>query len=219
MLPAAGVPMLGNDRAGCCVFATFMHYLQVLAEYTHVKLPHGPTEQECISAYSAVTGYDPRIPSSDQGTYYAGQGGAFDYWIKHGIICGGKLNKLTDIVVLDQNNQIAMKDALNIGPVMFGAMMSESDVDSAFMWDDHQGPILGGHAFLGLGYETLLSGKTYWDMVTWNGSWRATDTWIAQAVDEAYLPLNLAFFNAQGLNPAALNFAQITAAMRVVRAG
>lgn len=215
-LPDTGVPMLGNEKCGCCVFATIFHYLECAAAYTRHPLPSAPTEAECIEAYSLVTGYDPDDPNTDLGTYVMGRGGAVEHWARVGIVCGGVRNRLARAATVNFKDPDALKQALALGPVMMGASMSEVDCLSPFMWDQQGGDMQGGHEFLCLGFETLSSGKTYYDVETWDGMWRATDDWVAHAVDECVIPLNRAFFDASGVSPSGLDWATVDRLMRAV---
>lgn len=217
--PSTGVPMLGNDVAGDCVWASGFHYLQLAAAYTRQPLPHPPTDHECLSAYSAGTGYSPGDPSTDNGTYVMGSGGFLDFWTRTGLMCGGRLNKLTNAAQVDFTDLDNFKQAVALGPVFVGASMSESDCYSPFMWEEHAGEILGGHEFLVTGYETISTGKTYFDVMTWDSEFRATDDWILSAVDEAVMALNRAFFDAKGINPASLDWVTVAGRMRAIAAG
>jgi hypothetical protein len=59
-------PMYGNDRYGDCVFAGAGHETQLWTALG--GKPATPDEQAVLDAYSAVTGFDPRDPATDQGT-------------------------------------------------------------------------------------------------------------------------------------------------------
>lgn len=213
-LPANGVPILGNDFCGCCVFASIMHYLQLCANYTLQPLPQDPTVDETVGSYSAVTGFDPNnLVATDKGTVFAGAGGAAEYWIKNGIVCGTVKNNLTNISTVDYRNIDLIKYALTLGPLFVGAIIRNDDATSPYMWDVGNSPIDGGHMFLFTGFEVLSSGKTYFDVLTWNGMWRATDAWVLAQVDEMYSPLNQAFFNKNNIDPAGIDWNALSSAL------
>ena len=58
--------MLGNDELGDCVFAGAAH--EVMLWTSEAGAMAGFSDAGVISDYSAVTGYDPTVPGSDQGT-------------------------------------------------------------------------------------------------------------------------------------------------------
>ena len=58
--------MLGNDIVGDCVIAGADH--ETLLWCQEGGSPVIFTDQDAIDDYSAITGYDPNDPSSDQGT-------------------------------------------------------------------------------------------------------------------------------------------------------
>jgi len=106
-----------------------------------------------------------------------------------------------------------LKLALTLGPVFGGAVVRRDDVLSSFMWDVGQSPIDGGHEFLLVDCETLSSGKTYFDVCTWDGMWRCTDDWVVAQMDEATMVLDPAFFGPSGLDPADMDMAAVSASM------
>ena len=90
--------MLGNDTVGNCVFCTAFHWIQQASLFIEQPLPTDPTTKECVDAYSAVTGYTPADPGTDNGTVVMGPGGLVEYWTRHGLLCGGVINMLTSAV-------------------------------------------------------------------------------------------------------------------------
>ena len=57
--------MLGNDSCGDCVFAALGHAIMAMSSYT--KAPLYPSADDCLADYSAITGYNPADPSTDNG--------------------------------------------------------------------------------------------------------------------------------------------------------
>ena len=211
-MPSTGIPMLGNDSCGCCVWASRLHYLQLAELYVNNNLVQ-PTDAECIGDYSACTGYDPSNPTTDQGTYVQGPGGAIEYWINKGVACAGKRYFLKNAVAVNHMDLDHLKLALTLGPVFGGATIRVDDALSPFMWDVGTSAIDGGHEFLIVDCETISTGKTYFDICTWDGMWRATDDWVVAQMDEATMVLDPAFFGPSGLDPADMDMAAISAGM------
>ena len=217
-LPDTGVDMLGNDAFGCCVWATSLHYIQLAALYVSGANLR-PTEEECLGpdGYGS-TGFDPTKPDTDKGTVVAGSGGALDHWIRNGMVCGGRRNFLRSAVIIEHTSLDQLRLALALGPVMAGANMTEADMNSLYMFIASGQPPKGGHEFLILGHETLASGKTYYDIETWDGMWRADDNWIQAQMDEACMPLDPAFFGPSGMDPADMDMASVAAAVARIKA-
>jgi len=195
--------MLGNDQWGCCVEASVCHFLQQVGLYTNQSVT--PTEAECLKIYSDVTGFNPADPNTDMGSVVAGRGGMLDHWSRNGVVVGGNLNKCGPVARVNFSNQLELQNAINVfGFVMIGANMTQDDVDSNFLWDAKTGPIVGGHEFLFTGFEKT-DHTTRYDVLTWNGLWRASDTWVHASVDEAYVVFDDAFINAGGKSPSGIN--------------
>ena len=215
--PDSGVPMLGNDFAGNCVWCTIFHWRQQASLYTGQPLPSAPTTNECIAAYTGATGYNSNDPSTDNGTVVMGPGGAVEYWTKTGVVCGGVLNKLTSAVTVNIRDPIELQIALSLGPVMVGASLSQANVDADYMWVAG-GPQIGGHEFLVQGCEIISNGDAYYDVETWDGQRRYGPDFASQNVDEAVMVLDVAFFDKAGIDPAGIDMAAVQSAMGALAA-
>lgn len=75
----------GNDALGDCVFAEDAHYIAVVTGNAGKLFSY--TRALTVADYSAVTGYDPSNPSSDQG---ADPTVDLDYRVSHGYADGSK---------------------------------------------------------------------------------------------------------------------------------
>jgi hypothetical protein len=208
--PKGGIPMLGNDQFGCCVEASMCHYIQMANLYVRCmgdgtpELPT-PTEDECLAIYSAITGFDPTNPATDQGTVFLGQGGALEYWVNHGITVGGKLNKATHGATVNVKDQREIKKAIELfGFVFTGATLTEDNVQSGFMWRPDNSPIAGGHEFLTCGY-----GPGFYQVLTWDGNWRYVPEWEMSHVDEMVIVSDPALFDKHGIDPAGVSLATL----------
>lgn len=214
--PLAGIGMVGNDRYGCCVEASIAHYLAAIANYTDPNAQLTPTEADVLTLYTAITGFNPDDPNTDLGTYFMGPGGAVEYWIRNGVTIGGRSNKPEAVVTVNHRDLQHVKQAINMfGFVFTGANMKQADVDSAFLWLPTEGPVIGGHEFLLAGYENV-AGHDYFDVITWNGMWRASDDWILSSVDECAAVLNRSFVNAGGTDPAGVAWADLEQDLQII---
>lgn len=211
--------MLANDQVGDCVCAAILHLILQQESYTLAPTkPVLPTDAEAIALYSAVTGYVPGNPATDQGTYMLGAGGAMSYWSTHGVTCGGTLNK--PLAFLQVGNATEYKQAISLfSNLLIGIRLPQAIVaadEVPEVWCDFSGPIAGGHEIILVGYETLPSG-VYYDLVSWGQLYRCTEEFLLGTVDEAVTVLNPAFMNAQGLNPAGINLAALQADMAALQ--
>src|SRR6476660_47179 len=78
--PGVRWPMYANDRFGDCVFASCGHLigLWTMAESGQEVLF---ADQEVLAWYSAVTGFNPNRPWTDQGAVIQD---SLDYWVSRG---------------------------------------------------------------------------------------------------------------------------------------
>jgi hypothetical protein len=60
------IGLLANDRFGCCVWAGADHETMIWNKYAGIDVLF--RDEDCLSDYTAVTGFDPSNPSSDGGT-------------------------------------------------------------------------------------------------------------------------------------------------------
>ena len=161
--------MLANDSLGDCVIAMMIHTIETFFIAAGMR-PPAFTAQDAISLYSAITGYDPADPSTDQGT---DEGQALTYWQQTGISCAAdkSLHKIAGAVAVDQTSRAerhlamfefdAVEYAIQLPLTWQGAsswtgVPSDSDPNSApGSW--------GGHGVAGRAYDA--SGKE--DIETW----------------------------------------------------
>lgn len=211
-LPDDGVPILGNADYGCCVEASVCHFLQELGLY--LKQPVTPTTDECLAAYSAVTGFNENDPTTDQGTAMLGKGGMVEYWQTHGIKVGGQLNKCGPVAQVNFKNPAELQTAIYLfGFVFMGGQLSQANVDSPFMWLAGS-PKIGGHEFLFTGFERTEHAVRY-DILTWDGMWRTDDIWVNSSVDEALVVFDAAFFDARKVSPGGIDIASLQEDMKL----
>jgi hypothetical protein len=194
-------PMMDNDKIGDCAIATVGHLIQLYTSYTK-KTPIVMNDEEIIHMYSAVSGYNPNNPASDQGCVISS---VLNYWINNGVQIGGYSDKIS---------------LLWFGGVYIGINMplAWQSADSWTLPSNTHGNNApgswGGHAVPIVAYDH--TGVT---VITWGE--KMVMTWDALAVycDEAWAVISADFINQQGLTPANFDWTYLLAAMSHIRAG
>jgi hypothetical protein len=184
--PGVRWPMYANDSLGICVFSSCGHEVgmwTLAASGREVLF----TDSEVISWYSAVTGYDPRRPWTDQGTVIQD---ALDY----GVRTGYSGHKLAGYVSVQPRNIDHFRIGCEIfGGVKLGLAMPaawQSQTGPGKVWDagpNTRGPwspaSWGGHDVPVVAFDR--DGMT---VVTWGAEQRLSWAGLAAYCDEAWLP-------------------------------
>lgn len=93
--------MLANDRLGDCVIAMMLHSIEDFHLDAGTPVP-AFTDADAIKIYSAITGYDPNDPNSDQGT---NETTAMTYWEHPGLqTSDGMDHQIVATVAVDPSN-------------------------------------------------------------------------------------------------------------------
>jgi hypothetical protein len=209
-VPPAKLDILGNDTIGDCVIAAMMHYAQ--AETANTSNPLTPNTQLTIETYSAITGYDPNDPNTDQGTTWID---ALTYWKKHGIPLldsTGKevIHQILGWASLDLSSVAQQRYACDLfGGTLMGIQCPQSAEDDTTNWTYvPNSPIVGGH-----GINREGQGGAGWHIGSW-GLW-IPGTWefSLKLADEDYVVTTPAWVNAQGKSPSGLDLNELLAAM------
>lgn len=214
----ADVPVwkcLANDNAGDCVPAYVMHQIMQQSWYLNPGKGVIPTDSETLALYSAVTGYDPSNPATDQGTYVLGDAGIMQYWLKHGVTCGGVLSRLQAYLALDPRNPTHIRQAVNIfGGVGVGINFPMRLMDAPelpFVWTAMPGPREGHEIFIPA-YETVGS-TVFYDLISWGENFRIPEPDLLQIIEEAVCVFSEQFVDARGVNAAGVKKAILLADM------
>jgi hypothetical protein len=178
--------MLGNDQYGDCVFAGSGHETMLFAETTHgVSGMPRFDDQSVLSDYSAVTGFTPDDPDTDQGTYVRE---ALDYRRKTGVTdATGQRHKIAGYVALEPGNWEQLMQAAYIGlAVGIGIEFPESAMtqfNHQQMWSVVAGAQIEG------GHYVPVTGRTSLDnigVITWGRRQGMTRAFYTKYCDEAW---------------------------------
>jgi hypothetical protein len=196
--------MLGNDAYGDCVEAGFAHQAQVWCD--DAGHPFVPTDAEALGAYSAITGFNPADPSSDQGTDMLT---ACKFWQSTGL-AGHKIDAYLSVEARDWE---AVQEAIAFwGGLYLGlALPVTAQAEVGKTWTVQTGPDAaagswGGHCVPVIGYDPGL----LW-VITWGQLQVMTWDFLGTYADEAFCLLSKDWLEASGRSPSGLAFGQLQA--------
>ncbi len=182
--------MLSNDSIGDCVIAGAEHETMLWTASGGSAASF--TDGTAIADYSAITGYDPTDPSTDQG---ADMQVAASYRRKTGMIdASGKRHPITGYVSVERGNFAQHKLATWLfGAVGLGLQVSRAQVDQFDRGEPWDGPLdpatAGGH------YVALTDFRDgYLFVVTWGRVQRVSMDFFLANNDES-----LAYFSQEFL--------------------
>ena len=142
----------GNDTLGDCVVAGGYHVLGVeIGNATGV--PFHATKAQIVKDYSAIGGYVPGKPSTDNG---CNEETAFEYWKKHGFANG---SKILGTISINASNKADIQAACYLFEnLFFGVGLPDAWIEPfpsgpGFVWGvhGHANPN-NGHCFIATGY-------------------------------------------------------------------
>jgi hypothetical protein len=204
--------MLGNDSVGDCVIAGADHETMLWTKEGSTEAIF--TAANAISDYSAITGYNPKDPNSDQGT---DPRTAYLYRQKTGLIdANGNRHKIGAFLALDQTNlNEVLEAAYLLSAVGIGIQFPASAMNqfnAGLPWTVVSGsPIEGGHYVPVFGYD-----GTYLYCLTWGKVQKITKGFFTTYCDEAWAILSQEFLNKQGVSPEGFNLSQLQADLAAI---
>ena len=166
-----------NDQLGDCVIAGIAHLVGVFT--ANAKRPEALyTDAQITALYSAIGGYVPDNPATDQG---CDEQTALNYWMNTGAPAGS--HRIHGWVSVDANNLHEVQTALYLFEnLVFGielpdAWINPAPAQSGFIWDTSSSPAdpANGHCVVGFGYDS-----TGVNIATWGMTGTITDTAVAQ---------------------------------------
>ena len=191
--------MLGNNKVGNCTIAAMLHLIMGWQEVANAGTPVSFTEQEAIDLYSAITGYNPNDPNTDQG---ANETDVLNYWKSTGALG----HKIAGYVSLDISNIEMVKAAIYLfGGVYIGFSVPEyiMEIPNGGSWSQKPGAdvnIEGGHAIYLPGYGRDGATGVSWG-TTYTFNW---DFWHTY-VDEAYAIVSTDWIEQSGKSPSGVD--------------
>lgn len=180
--------MLGNDQYGDCVLAGADHEVMLWNKVSkHGDVPF--TAENALADYSAITGFNPNDPNSDQGTVVRD---ALNYRRTTGMVdANGKRHKIDAFVSIDAKDfDLLIRCIWTFGVVGIGFEVPHSiwnQFDNGQVWDvvANDGGIDGGHYVPMVG-SPAADQVTF---VTWGKRTVMTKAFYEKYNDEAWVPL------------------------------
>lgn len=199
-----------NDQIGSCAIAGPGHWVQAWTNNNgnEVVIPDG----EILKAYSAVGGYIPGNPWTDNGCIMLD---VMNYWRRNGI--GG--HKINSYAAVNPSNRHHTQLAVDLfGGVLLGIELPQS-IKSQEVWSVPDAGLvgpgkvgsLGGHCVVALNY-----GPTGLVVVTWGQLVTLTWEFIETYTSEVFVALSDDWVNGTKAAPNGFGFAQLQADLRLV---
>lgn len=203
--------MLKNDTLGDCTCAAIAHMLMLVTAHTGTMVT--PTEEDVVTAYAAVSGYNPQNGSNDNGAAITD---VLEYWRTKGI-AGHKIEGWAEV---NHANIPAIKQAIYLfGGVDIGVQLPNaamSQVNEGVAWDlvTNDGGIDGGHSIPNFGY-----GRDGTNCITWGKRQGMSWAWFAKYCDEAYAVITKDWINqASGKTVSGFDLETLVADLNALRA-
>lgn len=187
--------MMANDNIGDCTCAGAGHAIQVWTANAGLEVTL--KDEDIISAYSAISGYDPSRPETDNGACLLD---VLSYWRNTGI--GG--HKIGAYVSVNPQNWSHVRAAINIFGGLYTAAELPLTAQTQPVWQmtgwGTQGQGLpgswGGHCIFvpdfDFSCETTVNNLT---CITWGELKNMTADWWANYIDEVYAVISTDFLN------------------------
>jgi hypothetical protein len=208
--------MLANDTIGDCVIAMMLHSIEEFHLDAGTPVP-AFTDHDAISLYSAITGYNPNDPNSDQGT---DENTAMQYWEQPGLkTSDGVDHTIVATVAVDPSNlnecRIAIDEfvALQIGIAL--PLTAQGQKEWTVVGNGKTGRSApgswGGH---GIPYREY-DAETF-KCVTWGAELLLTVPFHQAYAQEAHVVVTKEMLNKTGVGPSGVAWDQLIADIKVL---
>ena len=211
-------PMLLNDVLGDCVIAAMGHMVQQWTFYAsggaHMLVM---ADAEAQAAYSAIGGYVPGDPETDNGIVLLD---ALNYWRKRGIVVAGQLHQIAGYVQVNQLDPLEMLQATWLFANRLTGVQLPRSVQGRPDWTVPDGGIYtpagmpggwGGHCVPNMARSPETD-----TCITWARRLKMSHNFFSDYVDECYAVLSPDWFGSLGKSPQGLNVEQLRADLRAI---
>ena len=190
-----------NTQIGCCVIAARYHLLQSFTANT-VVVPTTVSDVRVRNDYTAITGYDPERPETDQGTVPIT---ALRYWARKGEIAG--------FALVDFVEDWKLATALQLFGGLFVAYDFPEAWKSSRTWDKlpENAPSAGGHMVCLVQHDRQMTMTA----VSWGEQYSVTRDGHHQKCAECWVLIDPAWMH-NGKTIQGLDMAGLVAAARAI---
>jgi hypothetical protein len=208
-----------NDQLGCCTIAGLAHLFGAMSAYgsgTEALFDNSVIQ----ATYSAVGGYVPGDPSTDNGCVmqdvlaYARANGMADTTGKvHKVLGSARMGNPADELLLGQVLDVfgSVYVGFDVQPVI------EQEFDNGQPWTYAPGePVIGGHCVVLQKRDPARSEVGILNYVTWGALQRATFPWQAHCVSEAWAVVSEDWVRSNGTTVEGMDLQQLLSDMAYV---
>jgi len=208
--------MLANDRIGDCVIAMMLHSIEDFHLDAGTPVP-AFTDQDAISVYSAITGYNPSNPNSDQGT---DESTAMQYWEAPGLgTSDGATHTIAATVAVDPRNlnecRIAIDEFVDLQVGIALPVTAQGQKEWTVVGNGKTGKSApgswGGH---GIPYREY-DAETF-KCVTWGAELLLTVPFHSDYAQEAHVVVTEEMLTKQGIGPSGVNWDELIADIKAL---
>ena len=208
--------MLANDRLGDCVIAMMLHSIEDFHLDAGTPAP-AFTDADAIHMYSAITGYNPHDPSSDQGT---NESTAMQYWEQTGLhTSDGVDHQIVATVAVDPSNlnecRIAIDEFVDLQIGIALPLTAQGQTEWTVVGNGRTGHSApgswGGH---GIPYREY-DGQTF-KCVTWGAELLLTVPFHQTYAQEAHVVVTREMLSKSGVGPSGVAWDELIADIRAL---
>jgi len=208
--------MLANDRIGDCVIAMMLHSIEDFHLDSGTPVP-AFTDADAISIYSAITGYNPKDPSSDRGT---DENAAMRHWEHPGLATsGGARHSIVATVAVDASNlnecRIAIDEFVDLQIGIALPLSAQRQTEWTVVGDGKTGKSApgswGGHGIPYREYDP----KTF-KCVTWGAELLLTVPFHEDYAQEAHVVVTKEMLNKSGVGPSGVAWDELIADIKAL---
>ena len=204
-------PMYGNDTIGDCVVAAALHVIGQATFYTK-GVPTEFSTAQAVQVYSAVGGYVPGDPSTDNGLSI----NAFlKYWKNNGLLG----HELLAWVEINPLNLADVEDAINLFGSNFSGVALPVSAQGENCWSVPATGLMGngtpgswgGHCVPNMNYNPRVQ-----QLINWGETMYQTQNFFMGYCDELYALITADWVAQNGLAPSGFNLSQLSADLAVL---
>jgi hypothetical protein len=193
--------MLANDRLGDCTAAAAGHLIMEWSANASTEIV--PSDADIITAYSAVSGYDPATGANDDG---AVELDVLNYWRKTGIAN----RKIWAYAACEPRNHAHVKASVYLFGGCYIGLALPLSARNQRIWSVTSGPDSRPNSWGGHAVNVVAWDSHYLTVVTWGQLLKMTWGFWDKYCDESYAVLSQDFIN-NGVAPNAIDWTSLEA--------